>query len=166
MIPNYNFMQIKLITLSTLCLLFSVALQAQEFRFKEGQKIKSNSSDAVFLVIDQQVRELDTSILFSGLFNDYRNSKILSDSLFKTIRLGNKINEAYLIRSYSDAVYLYIDATKRHIDSPLVMEAFGFNWNFVKRMAPNEINEIPTGNKITLEGTPTEPLPCGVRDDD
>lgn len=159
-------MQNKLITLSILSLLFSGAIHSQELQFNEGQKLKSSSSDAVFLVIDHQVRELNTHILFSGLFTDFRDTKVLTDSLFNTIKLGNKINEAFLIRSHSDAIYLCIDHTKRHIDSPETMAAFGFNWNFVQRMSPNELGEIPTGKNITLDGSQTIPLPCGVRDDD
>jgi len=159
-------MQNKIIQLSIIFLLFSGILNSQEIQFSEGEKIKSASSGKHFLVLDKQLREIETNILISGLFKDFRNPIVVSDSVLNTLHFGSKINEAFLIRSYSNEIYLYINEQRRHIESPEVMEAFDFNWNYLRRMTPDELNLIPSGDKITTDGSQIYPLPCGVRDNE
>ena len=155
----------KIIKLSIIFFLLSGILKTQEIQFPDGQKVKSASSNSLFLMLDKQLWKIDTRLLFSGLFKDYQNPAIVSDSIINTLHFGQQINEAYLIRGYSNEIYLYINKVKRHIDSPEVMDAFGFNWNYVSRITPNELESIPTGNKITIDGSQVYPLPCGVSDD-
>jgi hypothetical protein len=133
----------------------------------DGKIVKSISTGKIYLIIDREKREIKNTNIYNRLFKDTFGIITLSDLDNDLLPAGKPVNDGYLCKGTSEAVFLVINGCKRHIISPQIFDYYNFDWNKIRVLPDNTILKIKTGKPIeTLiipKKYPNEPLPCGVK---
>lgn len=104
----------------------------------DGALIQSQEDDEVYEVSNGRKRHIPSPAAFERRGYRWGNIKRVSQATL------DSYNDDELIKaSDSPVVYLLIAGMKRHIPSVEVFESYGFDWNDISVVSPDEVNDYP-----------------------
>ena len=125
-----------------------------------GTLLKTSDSPKIYIIINQKKKWIPTPEVFETLGYQWTNITVI-DKNELTLILDYEDN---LIRAINDyKVYLIVQGIKRHIPNPEIFINYGFEWNDIKDVNQETINQYKTSLLIKETGKDKVYYLCPIR---
>jgi hypothetical protein len=109
--------------------------------------VQATSSPDVFIIINGHKRHIPSPRAFARLGFKWQNIKKISQA-----ELDSYLDDELLRASNSPDVFIIVGGLKRHIPSPEVFNSYGFDWNNISVVSPQDLADYLDATLIRAAG--------------